>query len=76
MTADEVTRDERRQARIAASWRYDAGCERQAQLKATDPAEYERVFGARGHLQLGLYEQQKAAAEAAGRDTSPPEEQP
>lgn len=68
--------EQRRADRLAADWRYDAGLEQQAELHRDNPAEHDRIFGGRGQIALGLYLDDKAAAQAAGLDTSGPPPQP
>lgn len=62
--------EQRRAERIATGWRYDAGLERQAELQRDNPAEHDRIFGGGGTVALGLYLDGKAAAKAAGIDTT------
>lgn len=56
--------------RTAANWRYDEGLEERGRLACENPEEFDRTFGALGRIALGLYEHGKAAAEAAGIDTT------
>lgn len=56
--------------RLAAGWRYDAGLEEQARIARDEPEKFDRVFGPSGRIAVGLYEHHKAAAQAAGIDTT------
>ena len=56
----------RRRESIASGWRKDDRLERMRVLHEQDPEEFDRVFGPRGAIQIGMYEAGKRAA--AGHD--------
>jgi hypothetical protein len=63
------SKEERRQNSRAASWTYDARTEAAIVLRDTDPAAYDRLSpGIK--TGVGYYEAAKAAADAAGIDTT------
>ncbi len=62
------THEQRRVRELAEEWRFDPQKERLAQLAARP--EYAHMISPAMRMGLGFYEQAKAAAKAAGIDTS------
>ena len=63
------TAQEYRAASVAGIWSYDVDMERLAELQETRPSDFDRL-GAQHRMQLGFYLESKAAAAAAGVDTT------
>ena len=53
----------RRRQSIADTYKPDEQLDRMAELKARDPKEFERTYGAHGDVLLGLHQAARQAAE-------------
>jgi hypothetical protein len=61
-----------RRRKVAGGFRWDAKLENLIAMREARPEAYDRLSG-QLHMQVGYYENAKAAAQAEGIDTDPPE---
>lgn len=64
-------RERRREESIAATFEHDEGSEQMIKQLREDPDRFDRTYGPRGRMKVGMYEQAKRAA--LGPDSDDPE---